>query len=295
MNIKKYQFIDMTFTVGLPQLFRLTAVKPYVRLLRLDYWTKNLSALPGVIFAIIHHGLPSHIVILLATGTVAMCLTSSANYVLNEWLDAKSDKYHPTKNTRVLVKGAFSPVAIFFTYVFLMGISLVLASLVSSSFLLTTITFLLMGVIYNVPPFRAKEIPYIDVLTESFNNPIRFLLGSFMIMPDDLPTTSLLLSYWASGAFLMAMKRYSELHFFSDRKIAALYRKSFQSYTQHSLAAFAVCCAIIASVFFVTYAIKNYPWLLFLCPFVFCGFVWYFMIGLRGGAVLQFPKTICCP
>ena len=28
-----------------------------------------------------------------------------------------------------------------------------------------------MGVVYNVPPLRTKEWPYLDVLSESVNNP----------------------------------------------------------------------------------------------------------------------------
>ncbi len=30
-----------------------------------------------------------------------------------------------------------------------------------------------MGLVHNVPPVRSKELPYIDVLSESVNNPIR--------------------------------------------------------------------------------------------------------------------------
>ena len=34
-----------------------------------------------------------------------------------------------------------------------------------------------MGIIYNVKPIRSKDIVFIDVLSESVNNPLRFLLG----------------------------------------------------------------------------------------------------------------------
>jgi hypothetical protein len=37
-----------------------------------------------------------------------------------------------------------------------------------------------MGCIYNIPPIRSKDVPYIDVLSESINNPLRMLAGWFI-------------------------------------------------------------------------------------------------------------------
>jgi hypothetical protein len=44
-----------------------------------------------------------------------------------------------------------------------------------------------MGVVYNVKPIRSKELPYLDVLSESINNPIRLLLGWFPLIADRVP------------------------------------------------------------------------------------------------------------
>ncbi len=41
-----------------------------------------------------------------------------------------------------------------------------------------------MGVLYNVKPFRTKDIAYLDVLSESINNAIRLLLGWFFVTAD---------------------------------------------------------------------------------------------------------------
>ncbi len=35
----------------------------------------------------------------------ATCLIASANYVINEWLDAEFDQFHPTKKVRPVVGG----------------------------------------------------------------------------------------------------------------------------------------------------------------------------------------------
>ena len=82
-------------------------------------------------------------------------------------------------------------------------------------FVATIAFFWIMGVAYNVRPIRTKEVPYVDVLSESVNNPIRLLLGWFALIPDRFPPISLLLAYWMVGAFFMAMKRFAEYIVFS--------------------------------------------------------------------------------
>ena len=92
-----------------------------------------------------------------------------------------------------------------------------------------------MGIAYNVPPIRTKEWPYLDVLSESVNNPIRLLLGWFALVTTAFPPVSLAVSYWMVGAFFMAMKRYAEYRHIGDPKVAAAYRRSFEYYTEERL------------------------------------------------------------
>ena len=102
---------------------------------------------------------------------------------------------------------------------------LAVATLLTQMFFVVSVFFLLMGLIYNVPPIRAKEIPYIDVLCESINNPIRLFLGWSAISTIIAPPTSLLICYWFGGAFLMSMKRYSEFKMINDKKYERLFKK----------------------------------------------------------------------
>ena len=52
----------------------------------------------------------------------------------------------------------------------------------------------MMGILYNVEPIRTKDRAYVDVLSESINNPLRFLLGWSAIVSDVLPPSSVLLA-----------------------------------------------------------------------------------------------------
>ena len=42
---------------------------------------------------------------------------------------------------------------------------------ISRMFALTALVLWIMGCLYNFPPVRTKDVPYLDVLTESVNNP----------------------------------------------------------------------------------------------------------------------------
>ncbi len=151
---------------------------------------------------------------------------------------------------------------------------------------------LAMGLIYNVRPFRTKDKAYLDTLSESLNNPIRFLLGWFIVAPAYLPPGSALLAYWMGGAFLMGVKRYSEYRSIGDPSRAALYRRSFANYTEKSLllAAFfyAMCSAFFIAVFLIKYRIEF----LLLAPLFGLLFTWYLAIGTQSESAAQAPEKL---
>src|SRR5439155_25398592 len=102
-------------------------------------------------------------------------------------------------------------------------------------FFLSALSLWVMGIFYNVPPIRTKEWPYLDVLSESINNPISLLLGWFALVTTRFPPASLAISYWMVGAFFMAMKRYAEYRHIGNPEVAAAYRRSFKYYTEERL------------------------------------------------------------
>src|SRR5437667_114714 len=81
----------------------------------------------------------------------------------------------------------------------------------------------IMGCIYTIRPIRSKDLPYIDVLSESINNPLRMLAGWFIASTASVAPASLLLSYWMVGCFFMAIKRYAEYREIGDPARAAAY------------------------------------------------------------------------
>jgi hypothetical protein len=149
-----------------------------------------------------------------------------------------------------------------------------------------------MGIAYNVPPLRTKEWPYVDVLSESVNNPIRLLLGWFALVSGRFPPLSLAISYWMVGAFFMAMKRYAEYRHIGNKSVAAAYRASFAYYTEErlliSLFFYATSCALFAGIFVVRY----HPELILFAPFCAGLFAYYMKLGLQPDSPVQNPEKL---
>jgi 4-hydroxybenzoate polyprenyltransferase len=149
-----------------------------------------------------------------------------------------------------------------------------------------------MGVIYNVPPLRTKDRQYLDVLSESINNPLRFMLGWTAVISALLPPSSILIAYWMGGAYLMAVKRYSEYRFIGDPERAGLYRRSFLFYTEQTLLLSAVYYALTSALFLGVFLIKYRIELLVTIPFLALLFVWYLQIGMKHDSAAQKPERL---
>jgi decaprenyl-phosphate phosphoribosyltransferase len=216
---------------------RFASLTAYISIARFDHWIKNVFVLPGTLVALTvskHTDWQltwQHFLIgMLATGLVA-----SSNYVLNEVADAPFDRHHPTKCLRPVPSGrVFLPYA-YAEWIVLMLLGLWLSHFVSEPLLWTLVGLWIMGLVYNVPPIRSKDLPYIDVLSESVNNPLRMLAGWYIVRPVAAPPLSLLLSYWMIGCFFMAAKRYAEYKDIADPLRSSAYRSSFRYYNEERL------------------------------------------------------------
>ncbi len=270
-------------------------IMSYIRIARPDHWIKNVFIMPGLVLAIILGdktiGIMDFIIKLIA-GFFATCFIASANYVINEWLDAEFDKYHPTKKFRPVVSQNMKFSLVMAEYVFCIVIGLLLSLPVNIPFLLTEIWLLVMGVLYNVKPIRTKDIVYLDVLSESINNMIRLLLGWFIVCDNIYPPSSILVGYWMAGAFLMAVKRYAEYRMIGDPKLAGAYRKSFAKYTEASLLCssfyYGLCATFLIGIFLLKYRIEY----IVAIPVLFFLFCYYLYIAYKPDSAAQKPEKL---
>ena len=265
-----------------------------IKIARPDHWFKNVFVLPGVFLGALvsHSELGISDILMICYGLFIVCLTASTNYVINEILDAKTDKYHPQKKYRPIPSGRVKKPAAYLVWLSLLFLSLFLAYTVNREFFIVTIVFILQGLAYNIPPIRTKDIPYLDVITESVNNPIRLLLGWFLIITETLPTLSLILAYWMIGAFFMASKRYAEFVMINDHAKAAAYRNSFERYSKNKLLISMFYYASLFSFFMGIFLIRYRIELIFAIPFIALVVAYYLRMSLMPDSPVQNPELL---
>jgi 4-hydroxybenzoate polyprenyltransferase len=267
----------------------------YIKIARPDHWIKNAFILPGMVLALILIELPDSwgsFILKLVAGFFATCFIASANYVINEWLDAEFDKFHPTKKYRPVVSQNMKFSLVMLEYVVCIAIGLGLSFVVNIPFVLTEVWLLVMGILYNVKPIRTKDIVFLDVLSESVNNMIRLLLGWFIVCENVYPPSSILVGYWMAGAFLMAVKRYAEYRMINNPELAGLYRKSFAKYTEETLLCsaffYALCATFLIGIFLLKYRIEY----IISIPVLFFLFCYYLYIAHKPDSAAQKPEKL---
>jgi len=270
-------------------------LQDYSRVFRPTHWFKNLFMLIGSATAVIIFKGEISLENIKLTGIAFICtsIAASANYGINELLDSKYDKFHPTKKDRPLASGRISRKS-----VLIVSIILAAASGTLSFFFLprgafyAVISLMVMGFFYNVKPFRTKELPYLDVISESINNPIRFVIGWFAVQMTFFPPASFLIALWAFGAFLMACKRLAEYRFIDNPELAAQYRNSFKHYTQEKLIVSIIGYVSMVSFSVAVICIKYSISIVLAVPVFIAAIVWYFHLTLKKDSPAKEPEKL---
>ncbi|MDO4996726.1 MAG: UbiA family prenyltransferase [Bacilli bacterium] len=270
-------------------------MKKYIKIMRIDHWIKQLFILPGFICAMYLGKFPFKLeyLLLLIVGLFATSLIASANYVINEYLDREFDRFHPVKKKRVLVSEDCDGRVIWLLWFILSVVGLFLGKkILGLDFFMMEIFLLVMGLLYNVKPMRTKDVFILDVLSESVNNAIRLLLGWFILPINIVIPVSMVLGYWMTGAFLMAIKRYAEYLMINDKKKASLYRRSFKYYTDKSLLTTAFFYAMTSIFFIGIFLIKYRIELVLFMPFLIGLYCYYFYMSFDKDSAVQKPEKL---
>jgi decaprenyl-phosphate phosphoribosyltransferase len=269
-------------------------LRGHIQIARIDHWFKNVFVIPGIVAAIgsdpthVAEGLWRRTVI----GILSICLVASSNYVINEVLDAPSDRAHPIKSARPVPSGLVSIPLAYVQWIALMVIGVALGLVISKWFGLTVFVLWLMGCVYNIPPLRTKDVPYLDVLSEAVNNPLRMLAGWFIAATASVAPASLLLSYWMVGCYFMAMKRYAEFRDIDDPPRAAAYRKSFAYYTLERLMVSIMFYGSAAMLFLGAFIMRYRIEMILSFPLVALVMAMYLALAFKKDSAVQRPEGL---
>jgi 4-hydroxybenzoate polyprenyltransferase len=234
-------------------------------------------------------GLPERIGI----GLLSLCLVASSNYVINEVMDAPFDRHHPIKCKRPVPSGRVSIPLAYAQWLALMVTGVGLGLTVSMPFTVTLLVLWLMGCVYNVQPLRSKDLPYVDVLSEAANNPLRMLAGWFIVVGSvTVPPASLLLSYWMIGCYFMAMKRFAEYRDIRDPLRAMAYRKSFAFYTEERILVSIMFYGSAATLFFGAFIMRYRLELIVSFPVLALLMALYLALAFKQDSAVQRPEGL---
>ncbi len=267
---------------------------PYISIARPDHWFKNVFMVLGVALAYFYHPQLFSLGIIgpLAWALAATCLVASSNYVINEILDAATDRNHPVKRHRPIPAGLVNIKLAYVEWLLLGAVGLGMAWALNRPFFLSALTLWIMGLVYNVPPVRSKELPYIDVISESINNPLRLLLGWFAVIQIAVPPVSLMVSYWMIGAFFMGTKRFSEYRAINEADTAGAYRSSFKHYNEEKLLIsmffYSTAAALLLGVFIIRYHLE----LILSVPLIAGFFAYYMHVAFKKESAAQAPERL---
>jgi decaprenyl-phosphate phosphoribosyltransferase len=266
----------------------------YLAIARPDHWFKNVFMLAGIVLAYFYHftDIAQVSIVTIVAALIATCLAASSNYVINEVLDAPSDLEHPVKRNRPVPSGRISLRWAYLEWLALGAAALAIAASINKPFLAAVAALLVMGMIYNIPPIRSKDLPYLDVLSESINNPIRLALGWFAVVSYAMPPLSLVLAYWLIGAFFMAVKRFAEYRSIGDAAVAGAYRRSFRHYDEESLLVSLFFYASGSALFLGMFIIKYHLELILAVPLIAGFFSYYMRVALKKNSAVQNPERL---
>jgi 4-hydroxybenzoate polyprenyltransferase len=201
---------------------------------------------------------------------------------------------HPTKKLRAVAAGTVS-IPLLWGLAGALNVVAFALSILFFNWGYTAALFLLFlsGIVYNVPPIRLKDRAFLDVIAESFNNPIRLWLGWYALAPQDsFPPLSIILAWWFFGALLMTGKRYAEFRFIDDPELSGRYRKSFKVYTNRKLIISMITYANLFC-FCMGAAITTYkPNLIFVFPVIVVAIIIYFNHAMTEKAARLEPEQL---
>ncbi len=142
-----------------------------LRLLRPKQWTKNLLVFAAMLFTAAFD--PKSVQLSLMA-FVAMCLASSATYVVNDLIDAIRDRNHHRKKDRPIASGAVSTALAFGLVFALAAGALAIAFSINPTCLWLIVAYFCLQAIYNL---GFKKIPITDVFLIAIGFVMRAVLG----------------------------------------------------------------------------------------------------------------------
>jgi len=243
-------------------------------LMRPRQWTKNLLVFAGLLFTIgQRHAAGDFLRVLFAFGL--FCAASGAVYILNDTLDAGSDRRHPVKRKRPIASGLV-PIPTALTF----AAGLVVVSLGGGFLMGGRLGLILAGylVLTTAYSLKLKHLVIVDLLALAAGYVIRAVAGAVVI--NVAISEWLLLCTTLLALFLGLAKRRHEIVILEDG--AASHRRILDEYSVEFLDQMINITAATALMAYSLYTFapfsataKQHPRMMITIPFVIYGIFRY--------------------
>ena len=164
-----------------------------INLMRIRQYVKNLFIFFPLFFALQITNVELFTNALIAF--ISFSLGASAVYVLNDYLDIKSDRMHPTKRNRPLASGQISKSKAKVLIVIFISLSLLIMQMVNQFSFFVLLFYIALNTLYSI---KLKHIAILDVSIIAVGFVLRLFVGAY--------ATNIELSVWiVMITFLLAL------------------------------------------------------------------------------------------
>ncbi|MBU2637992.1 MAG: UbiA family prenyltransferase [Nanoarchaeota archaeon] len=255
-------------------------------LLRVRQWYKNLVVFLPLFFVGLVFVLNDFLLTLL--GFLALCLFSSATYIINDMHDRKQDRLHPEKRLRPIAAGRVSLIAAAVIAGLLFLMALGIAYCLSITFMAVALVLFALSQLYT---FWLKGEAFIDLLLLSTNFVLRAVSGAFIIDISIISISPwLVLCTFFLSLFLAAGKREGDVSIIEKDKAVAQ-RKSLQYYTPDITKTLTIISATLLIMSYSLYSfLSKYNYLLLTLPFALYVIFRYLWLIRSGSYIARHPE-----
>jgi 4-hydroxybenzoate polyprenyltransferase len=258
-------------------------LKLFLRAMRIHQWVKNLLLFVPLVMA---HQVSNRALLLKTTiGFLSFSFCASSVYILNDILDLKADRDHPTKRDRPFAAGELVTAHGLILVPLLLFPGFGIAALLSLKFLAVLSLYYLLTLGYSL---YFKRIALLDVSVLALLYTIRLFAGSAL--------TEVVISQWllAFSMFLFfslsMVKRSSELYNATQRNLSQPAGRGYVVTDREQLAtlgtASGYCAVLVFTLYINSSAVLNlytHPMRLWLvCPLIFYWISRIWLLAHRG-------------
>lgn len=255
----------------------------YLKLLRIPQWYKNLVIFLTLFFVgkIFSATLLEQTLI----GFAALCLVSSANYVLNDIIDIKRDRVHPEKRFRPLASGTVSIYEATIILVIVLFFGLYLAYGLGILFFIAAAFLFAFTLLYSL---YLKKEPVADVISIAINFVVRAVSGTLILNMFVSPW--LVLCPFFLALFLAFGKRNADLRFMKGN--AHTHKEVLKYYSVENTNAMMIISTTCLIIAYTLYSFSRTSLLLFTIPFAIYAIFRYYSLVNSGSAIARHPEKI---